>query len=97
MSNESHPKWTSTGAGALCIGVIILLTVVVIWLGFTVYHLHKNMALIDEKGRRLRAWAVESAQWSTHVTENHLKDEHLQSALAPSHIPPPDDPPPRWD
>jgi hypothetical protein len=90
MSNGSN------GWKTFLILAVVVLTVAVIVLGFTVYNLNRNMALIDEKGGALREWAVKSARWSTHVNADHLKADHTADNLAPSHIPPPDDPPPRW-
>lgn len=66
-----------------------LLFVAVIVLGVMLFN-------VNSKGKRLTAWAQESATWSEHVNTDHLATDHAAASLAKTHVPPPSDPPPKW-
>jgi hypothetical protein len=82
-------------ADPIIIGALVILAIVVVILGALVYNLNSNIGVIDQKGRELRAWAAKSAEWSTHVHEDHEK-HHVADGIAEDHIAPPPDPPPAW-
>jgi len=76
--------------------LFVLLFLAVAVLGYLIYGLNQNLAVIDQKGRNLREWARQSAVWSTHANNDHMATDHTAMKVAPSHIPPPPDPPPDW-
>lgn len=76
--------------------VLILIVVGVLVLAFMLYNINSNMAIMDQKGKNLRGWALENAIWAGHVNADHLTEDHTKMKVAPSHIPPPPNPPPEW-